>query len=68
MHPLKEAFEEWHSTFYVQDLERYADTYKNSKTRARWEGFLGAFDVMYDMETGSKAANAALVEVTMEEL
>jgi hypothetical protein len=50
MHPLKEAFEEWHSTFYVQDLETYADTYKNSKTRARWEGFLGAFDVMYNNE------------------
>jgi len=54
MHPLKQAFEEWHSTFYVQDLEQYADTYKHSKTRARWEGFLGAFDVMYNIEANKQ--------------
>ena len=36
------AFETWHKTNYVQPLEKYGDTYKNSHVRCRHEGWLGA--------------------------
>lgn len=36
------AFEEWHSANYVQTLEKYGDTYKNTHVRNRWLGWLGA--------------------------
>ena len=36
------AFENWHKANYVQNLERYGDTYKNNHVRCRHQGWLGA--------------------------
>ena len=36
------VFEKWHETNFVQSLEKYGDTYKNSHVRCRHQGWLGA--------------------------
>ena len=36
------TFENWHKANYVQNLERYGDTYKNNHVRCRHQGWLGA--------------------------
>ena len=36
------AFENWHKANYVQNLEKYGDTYKNNHVRCRHQGWLGA--------------------------
>ena len=36
------AFENWHKANYIQNLEKYGDTYKNNHVRCRYQGWLGA--------------------------